>query len=364
MDSGNLKNERDKIYVCALTPNGARLGKAIADGLPGSLHLPLGLAKEHSATPFRSMRDLMRNAFQDAGGIVCVMACGIVVRSIPGLLRSKEKDPAIVVVDEKGSFSISLLSGHLGGANELARRVAKITGGVPVITTATDVNGLPAFDELARKRDLIINDLKALKRIHMALLMGEEVLVLDPMGLLEDCLPRDHITYLKRDLNRGLARQFKNIVYIGVKRRGLRVDTFLTLYPRSVLIVGIGCNKGTGPGEIIRAVDETLLKANLEKASIGAISTLNKKRGELGIVKAGETLGVPVLTFSNEELRQVPVPNPSKVPLRAVGTPSVAEASCLLAAGPEGRLLVEKKKKGNVTVAVALSGAIEKGEAI
>ena len=122
--------------------------------------------------------------------LVCVMAAGIVVRGIAPYLKGKDTDPAVVVVDEAGQFAVSLLSGHLGGANDLARRVAKLLGGTPVITTATDVQGLPALDVLAVEHGLIIENLAGVRPIHMALLEGRPVRLVDPEGFLSGELSR------------------------------------------------------------------------------------------------------------------------------------------------------------------------------
>ena len=118
--------------------------------------------------PFPRLSEAFREAFAQGENLVCVMAAGIVVRGIAPYLKGKDTDPAVVVVDEAGRFAVSLLSGHLGGANDLARRVAEVLGGTAVITTATDVQGLPALDVLAVAQGLTIENLAGVRPIHMA----------------------------------------------------------------------------------------------------------------------------------------------------------------------------------------------------
>ena len=149
------------------------------------------------------------------------MAAGIVVRGIAPYLQGKESDPAVVVVDEAGQFAISLLSGHLGGANELARRVAKVLGGTAVITTATDVHGLPALDVLAAAHGLIIENLAGVRPIHMALLGGRPVRVVDPEGFLSGELSAyPELFSLEPDLDRALTGPGPT-VYVGFRERRL-----------------------------------------------------------------------------------------------------------------------------------------------
>ena len=139
---------------------------------------------------FHKLAQAFQEAFAGNDNLVCIMAAGIVVRGIAPYLQGKDTDPAVVVVDEAGQFAVSLLSGHLGGANDLARRVAKLLGGTPVITTATDVQGLPALDVLAVEHGLIIENLAGVRPIHMALLEGRPVRLVDPEGFLSGAIIR------------------------------------------------------------------------------------------------------------------------------------------------------------------------------
>ena len=195
---------------------------------------------------FHQLSQAFREAFAGSDNLVCVMAAGIVVRGIAPYLKGKDTDPAVVVVDEAGQFAVSLFSGHLGGANDLARHVAQLLGGTPVITTATDVQGLPALDVLAVEHGLIIENLAGVRPVHMALLEGRPVRLVDPEGFLSGELSAySGIIPLEPDLDRALTIPGPT-VYVGFRERPWPPE-WLRLRPRN-LVAGMGCHKGT-PGE-------------------------------------------------------------------------------------------------------------------
>ncbi|MEJ2431467.1 MAG: cobalt-precorrin 5A hydrolase, partial [Deltaproteobacteria bacterium] len=178
--------------VLALTPGGSKLAAHIADNLEGSsLYLPAKEAGSFGgAHPFTDFHKTFAKCVEEHEGLVCVMATGIVVRLLAPLLNSKEEDPAVVVADEMGRNVISLLSGHLGGANRLARKVAAITGGGEVITTATDIQGKISFDELAKQAGLVIENLDRVKTMNMALLKQGQIGLYDPGNWLRPHIPQ------------------------------------------------------------------------------------------------------------------------------------------------------------------------------
>jgi len=170
-------DSENRIAVWAITPNGAALAVRIAAALPGADVFATDRLEglPESAVRFRSLAEAVAGHFHRCDGHVFIMATGIVVRSVAGLLVHKTADPAVVVVDDRGTFAVSLLSGHLGGANRLAGQVAAAIGAQPVITTATDVNAVPAIDVLAAERGLKIENPQAIKTVNMALLTGSPV---------------------------------------------------------------------------------------------------------------------------------------------------------------------------------------------
>ena len=180
---------KQHIAVYALTPQGARLARGLANELRADLYLPGKLAGPGERA-FDSLPELVADVFHEYAGHVFVAACGIAVRAVAPHLRSKAQDPGVVVLDQNGRHAVSLLSGHLGGANDLARRAAAFTGGEAVITTATDSAGLPSLDILARDSGLAIENLEAVRTVNAGLLAGQTVQVFDPEARL--AVPAKH----------------------------------------------------------------------------------------------------------------------------------------------------------------------------
>jgi len=318
--------------------------------LPGAqCWLPLGLAGEDpEVRAFERLALVFQEAFERRENLVCIMAAGIVVRSIAPHLRGKDADPAVVVVDEAGKFSVSLLSGHLGGANDLARQVAQILGGTPVITTATDVRGLPALDSLAAARGLLIENLAMVRPVSMALLSGEKVRVVDPDGYLADLLEENpELLVRANDLNAALNTASPGI-YVGFRER-VWPPGWLVLRPKN-LVAGMGCHKGTPAQEILEFIQETFRQAGLSLASLRTLATIEAKKEEPGLRQAAASLGVEFIWFTKEELQRITVPHPSLQAARHVGVASVSEAAALKAG--RGELVLGKVKGANATLAV------------
>ncbi|MDQ1030329.1 cobalt-precorrin 5A hydrolase/precorrin-3B C17-methyltransferase [Streptomyces umbrinus] len=263
--------------------------------------------------------DAVRRAFAECEQLVCFLATGAVVRLVAPLLIDKASDPGIVCVDEGGRFAVSLVGGHGGGANELAREVGELLGAEPVVTTATDSVGVPGLDMLGLP---VEGDVAGVSR---AMLDGEPVA-----------------------LNAELAWPLPPLRVAATGEYSIRVsdravepaEREVVLRPPS-LVVGVGASKGAPVDEVLGLVQDALRDAGLSVKSVAELATVDAKAEEPGILGAAERLGVPVVTYGAEELATVDVPNPSDAPLAAVGTPSVAEASALLRGG---ELLVPKRK--------------------
>ncbi|MET8806166.1 precorrin-3B C(17)-methyltransferase [Streptomyces sp. NPDC004546] len=263
--------------------------------------------------------EAVRSAFAECEQLVCFLATGAVVRLLAPLLGDKTADPGVVCVDEGGRFAVSLVGGHGGGANELARAVGDLLGAEPVVTTATDAVGLAGLDTLGLPYE------GSVATVSRALLDGEPVALeaelawpLPPLPV----SPRGACTIrlTDRDVEPG--------------------EREVLLRPPS-LVVGVGASKGAPVEEVLGLIEGTLREAGLSPKSVAELATVDAKAKEPGIVATAGRLGVPLVTYSAEELAAVEVPNPSEAPLAAVGTPSVAEAAALVRGG---ELLVPKTK--------------------
>ncbi len=263
--------------------------------------------------------DAVRRAFAECEQLVCFLATGATVRLLAPLLDDKASDPGVVCVDEGGRYAVSLVGGHGGGANELAREVGSVLGAEPVVTTATDAVGIAGLDTLGLP---VEGEVAAVSR---ALLDGEPVALraevawpLPPLPVAGDG------PYTIRVTDR--------LVEPAAREAVLRPPT---------LVVGVGASKGAPVEEVLGLVEEALRDAGLSARSVAELATVDAKAEEPGIVQAAARLGVPLVTYPAGELAAVEVPNPSDAPLAAVGTPSVAEAAALVRGG---ELLVPKRK--------------------
>ncbi|MCF0121139.1 MAG: cobalt-precorrin 5A hydrolase [Oscillospiraceae bacterium] len=281
--------------------------------------------------------DFYGKRFESADILVFVSSCGIAVREIAPYVRDKRTDPAVLVVDERGTFVISLLSGHIGGANEMAKLLAETLGAVPVITTATDVNGKFSVDSWAAKRGYVIGDMKSAKAVSAAILEGNVPLLCDfPIS---GALPSG-VVY---------GDSGKIGIYVGAELKAPFDDT-LQIVPR-VLHLGIGCRRGISEAAIEAAVGETLDRAGLDRRAIKCAASIDIKSDEQGLIKFCENNGWPLSFYDADTLRAVEGDfTPSPFVTSVTGVDNVCERAAMVGAAG---LLVRKTALNGVTVAVA-----------
>ncbi len=343
------------MIICALTPGGVKLAINIARKINQTqIYLPVKLKnlifENNYILFFDDFDEIIKNAFEKKIPLVFIMATGIVVRKICPCLMGKEKDPPVIVMDEKGKFVISLISGHLGGANELAKKISVITGGEAVITTATDVNSLPAIDNIAKKNNLIIENIDAIKVINYAILTDNKINLVDIGRVIEE----SDKNFIKTDFKTALTSALPTVYisfYMPFDKSDKIPANWLFLRPKN-LIIGVGCNRCASKNEIIDFIYEIFSKHRLSLLSLKKIASIDAKMDETGIIDTAKQFGVNIEWYSKERLSGVKVPNPSETVMKNMGTPTVSEAAALIAS-KNTRLLVTKQKKGNVTIAVA-----------
>ncbi len=337
------------VAIYALTAAGAESGRrlrpALGDG--ARLFLPERMARSgEGETAFVRLAPALAANWAGFDGHVLFAAAGIVVRALAGLLQDKASDPAVVVCDPEGRFAVSLLAAHLGGANDLARRVATALGGQAVITTATDNAGLPSLELVAAAAGLRVENLKALAGVSAALLDGRSVAIDDPEDWLASRLAKDWPGRFP-----AAGPEAGPAVGVDWRARPPRPGELLLRPP--ALWLGLGCNRGTAATEMDELLARVLAEAGLCPLALAGLASATAKSDEAGLLALARARGLETRFYDAQTLDAVAVPNPSDQPRRHLGTRSVAEAAALLAAGPGGRLVVEKRKTCNVTLAVA-----------
>jgi cobalt-precorrin 5A hydrolase len=336
-----------RLAVVALTKNGAAIAAQIAEKTTVDSFTERDCHGAPSAGGFAAGKfgALVGDLFEKYEGIIFIMACGIVVRSIAPFLQNKKVDPAIVVADEKGRHVISLLSGHYGGANQLARQIASLIGGEAVITTATDLNQVMAFDLFAKGNECVIENESGLKTISAALVNGETVSLCTPYRMqgewpqqIHPCVspeqPGELAVVLDNNLeNRPKARQ---VLFIRPKN----------------LIVGIGCKKGTAAVSVAAAVTDFLQKCRCSFLSVKKLVSIDLKAHEPGIVEYCRQHELVFQTLSVDELATIQFKLSSSAFVKqAVGVGNVAEA-CALLGGNHTRLICGKTVYPGITLAL------------
>lgn len=347
----NNQDQKTAIAIWAITPNGLYLGLQLRKQIQGAaLFLSQRIFADTDCLTdifwFESLPNEIAAQFHRFSGHVFIFSTGIAVRLIAPLLKSKTRDPAVVVTDDNAGHVISLLSGHIGGANELTEKVAGILDADPVITTATDVNQLPAIDMIAKDLDLFIETPQTIKHINMAILKGNPIALMDPFNIIARRLINQNLLPWPPTED-GMAGILCSPKTVDVPR-----ETFI-LRPR-VLCVGIGCNRGTPYEDIRQFLLKILSEHHLSLHSIHGFGTTDVKKDETGLSLLAREMKINLTYYSREQLNSVKtIKNPSRVVQKHLGVKSVCEAAAILTAN-NGELIVPKKKNKDVTIAVAI----------
>ena len=345
--------------VLAVSSQGAALSRRVRDALDGDTDIYvnekyMGAAPD-GAKPYRRLAEYVGEIFHRYDGLIFIAAAGIAVRMIAPHLMSKLEDPAVLVMDERGRHVISLLSGHIGGANLLARQLAKSLGGEAVITTATDVEGKLAPDAVAASLALRPWPKEQIELLNSALLQGET----SPYYVNESMPRAEFYSRRLREYKLSVHRMERD----GFPTDGLRVLVVeepgdlqkgaLYLSPRR-LIAGIGCRQGTEEQLIRRALDAACHSIGQEISSVSLLASTIVKKEEQGLLSLAETMGREICFFDNEAL-QSKIDDyhlkESSFVKSQIGVGNVCEAAAL-ACVTSGRFALPKTKYEKVTVAL------------
>lgn len=278
--------------------------------------------------------------------LVFIGACGIAVRAIASYVKDKLQDSPVLVMDEQGNYVIPLLSGHVGGANEIANILAERLQATPVITTATDVNRRFAVDLFAQKNGLRIVNKDGIAKISSKILDGKTITVAieeghwDGVGIVPEQI---EIVDLDSEIEKDIV----------IKTENEMDKAELILQPKEY-IIGIGCKRGKEEDKLIRWIQKSLEEAGIFMEQVYALASIDRKKDEEGLLRISQREGIPFLTYSAEELERVTGSlHESEFVKKTVGVSNVCERAALYACGEEGRLVYEKHAEDGMTIAVA-----------
>ncbi|MDI1496019.1 MAG: cobalamin biosynthesis protein (CbiG) [Cenarchaeum symbiont of Oopsacas minuta] len=345
----------NNVAIVTITRNGLKLGKKLINKFPTwTLFAPAKFSDNDShVTWFEEAVSIkMGEMFSKYDALVCIFSLGAVIRLVAPHLVDKKTDPAVIVIDDAATHVISVLSGHIGGANELSKVLADILGAVPVITTAADVNCTIAVDLVGRDLGWIIDDDSKVTTVSACMVNGESIGLLQQAGSKDwwkGVLPKNVTVYdTQDDLE---SANPKAALFITDKTTFLGIENTVVYRPPS-LVLGVGLHMDTTVQTISRGIDETLEKFGLSLKSVSKIASIKKPVNVKGLEKYCKEHNLPIEYVDRTKLATIPAPNPSETVKALEGTSSVSEAAALLVS--RGKLVVEKQKfPPDLTVAVA-----------
>ncbi|MDH5430803.1 MAG: cobalamin biosynthesis protein [Nitrosopumilus sp.] len=345
----------EKISVLAITKNGINIGANLKKLFPDwEIFVPAKLTNESVGITWYSepTTEKIVELFKKNNALICIFSLGAVIRLIAPYLKDKKIDPAVIVIDDQTNFVISVLSGHIGGGNELTQEIADKLGAIPVITTAADVNKTIAVDLVGREYNWKIDDDSTVTKIS-AHMVNEE-----PIGVFQEAgernwykkLPKNVVTYD----NMESLKKSNSKAYLIISDRTIEkeISRESVIYRPPSLVVGIGLHWDTTKDTIREGIEHCLEKFNLSPKSIGKLVSIKKPQDVQGLIDLGKEMNIPIEYVNREDLAEITAPNPSKIVKAFEGTASVSEAAAIKVS--KGELIVEKQKfPPNLTISIA-----------
>ena len=328
------------ITIISFTKKGGDINKRLTDILSESDITSYTLEKyrfDNRVKPLGNLKETVKRHFTD-DAVIFIGAVGIAVRSIAPYIKDKFCDPAVLVIDELGRYVIPLLSGHVGGANELANYIGEALSAAPIITTATDINGTFAVDVFAKKNNLLISSRKLAKDVSAALLDNNCIDI-------DSDIKNIDVKELKKKLNpKNKACDIK----VRITDR-VYDDTVLTLIPKN-LYIGVGCKKNTDADKMWDFVNDIFRLEGLDIRAVKSIGSIDIKRDECAVKNLANRLNVPFLTFTKDELNSVSGDFfESEFVRKTVGVGNVCERAVCIQCN---NLIVKKTAREGMTVAI------------
>ena len=345
----------EKVSVLAITKNGISIGEKLKELFPNwNIFAPVKLSNENNDIVWYSepTTDKIIELFKNSNALICLFSLGAVIRLIASHLKDKKTDPAVIVIDDKTNFVISVLSGHIGGANELTQEISEKLNALPVITTAADVNKTIAVDLVGREFGWRIDDDTTVTKISAHMVNAE------PIGVFQQT--NDQKWYKQLPKNVTIYDSLEELKKSNSKAHLIISDEIIdnelsqesVIYRPQSLVIGIGLHWDTTKDTIKEGIEHCLKKFNLSSKSIAKLVSIKKPEDVQGLIDLGKEMQVPVEYVDREELAEIITPNPSTTVKAFEGTASVSEAAAIKVS--KGELIVEKQKfPPNLTVAIA-----------
>ena len=346
-----------KIAVLAITKNGIDMSLRIKEHFSGfEIFAPVKFSNNNGKIQWydESTTQKIVDLFKSNDGIVCLFSLGAVIRLLAPHIKDKKTDPAVIVIDDNANFVISVLSGHLGGANELSNEIAEKIGSTPVITTAADVNKTIAVDLVGKEFGWKIDDDSNVTRISAFMVNKEKIGIFQNIGKKEWWKGKfpENITFFSNieDLKASESKGYLIITNDQIDDESVLKNSVVYRVPD--LVVGIGLHWDTSKETILDGVNETLKKFELKQKQIARLVSIKKDKDVIGLIELGREMNIPIEYIDREELATITAPNPSETVQAFEGTASVSEAAAIKSS--KGELIVEKQKfPPNLTVAIA-----------
>ena len=331
-----------RLSVISFTENGSTLAERLKGRIPS--YEVVCFQKEQIKA--KGLDTWTGEQMRQKNSLLFIGACGIAVRAIAPHLTDKLHDSPVLVMDEQGHYVIPILAGHVGGANELARLIGIQTGAIPVITTATDINGKFAVDLFAKKNGLWIKNKDGIAKVSAKVLQGQTI----TMSIEHGHVPKECPIPAGIEL---VSYPPKKQVDVLVTSENVDADALLTLVPKEY-VIGVGCKKGKEEEHITAFISEVMKEDDLELTQIYALASIAQKGKEEGLLGWSQKAGVLFLTFSAEELEQVEgIFEESAFVRQTVGVANVCERAAIKACKEGGTLIQKKMARDGMTLAIA-----------
>jgi len=346
----------EKVAILAITKNGIKMGLSLKNLFPDwKIFAPSKFSDNNEMIEWYNDSTTIKivDLFKSNDALICLFSLGAVIRLIAPHIKDKKTDPAVIVIDDQAQFVISVLSGHLGGANELSNDIAQKINAVPVITTAADVNKTIAVDLVGKEFGWRIDGDDTVTKVSAFMVNKEKI------GVFQNVGSRD---WWKKEFPENVSKydsfdelknsQSKGFLIISDQVFDDKILENAVVYRPQTLVVGVGLHWDTSKETIKSGLETSLQKFNLSSKSIARFVSIKKEKDIVGLIELGKEMNIPIEYIDREELATIDTPNPSKTVQTFEGTPSVSEAAAIKSS--QGELVVEKQKfPPNLTIAIA-----------